>query len=180
LARPFLKALNSSLNETASLAFFFEDRIQLIDTIETLHDVRITNILGRVLSPHCSSLGKAIAAFQPKESIEGLLRINGLFRRTDKTTTDRAAVVADLGGVSKRGYSVDREESVTGGICFGAPIFDERRRCVAAISVSTPLIRMPEVREREVIDAVVDAARRASAAIRAALSADRVGSKKND
>src|SRR4029434_6037966 len=48
LALPILKALNSSLNETASLAFLFEDHMQLIDTIETFHDIRITNTLGRV------------------------------------------------------------------------------------------------------------------------------------
>ena len=63
MVRPYLKALNSNLNETSSLAFLFEDRIQIIDTIETFHDIRITNTLqGRVLPPHCSSLGKAVAA----------------------------------------------------------------------------------------------------------------------
>ena len=178
LTRPFLRALNSSLNETSSLAFFFEDRIQLIDTIETLHDIRITNTLGRVLPPHCSSLGKAIVAFQPKESVERLLRISGLFRRTEKTVINRAAVLADLEEVSKRGYASDREESVMGGICFGAPIFDERQRCVAAISVSIPLIRMSKAREHESIKAVMDAARRASAAIQAGFPASPIDDKR--
>ena len=180
LTRPFLIGLNSSLNETSSLAFFFEDRIQLIDTIETLHDIRITNTLGRVLPPHCSSLGKAIAAFQPKELVERLLRISGLFRRTEKTVINRAAVLANLEDVRKRGYALDREESVMGGICFGAPIFDERQRCVAAISVSIPLIRMSKEREQETIKAVVDAARQASAAMQAGLPASRIADKRAD
>ena len=178
LARPYLKALNSSLNETSSLAFLFEDRIQLIDTIETFHDIRITNTLGRVLPPHCSSLGKAIVAFQPKELVERLLRISGLFRRTEKTVIDRAAVLADLEEVSKRGYATDREESVMGGICFGAPILDERQRSVAAISVSIPLIRMSKEREHETIQAVVDAALQASAAIQAGFPASRIDDKR--
>jgi DNA-binding IclR family transcriptional regulator len=180
LTRPFLKALNSNLNETSSLAFFFEDRIQLIDTIETLHDIRITNTLGRVLAPHCSSLGKAIVAFQPKELVERLLRISGLFRRTEKTVTDRAAVLADLEEVRKRGYASDREESVIGGVCFGAPIFDERQHCVAAISVSIPLIRMSKEREHETIQAVVEAARQASAAIQAGFLTSRIEDKRAD
>lgn len=167
LTRPFLKALNSSLNETASLAFLFEDRMQLIDTIETFHDIRITNTLGRVLPPHCSSLGKAITAFHSKELIDRLLRISGLFPRTERTVVDRSAVLADLENVRKKGYAVDREESVMGGICFGAPIFDGRRHAVAAISVSTPVIRMSKAREQETIRAVLEAARQASEAIQA-------------
>jgi DNA-binding IclR family transcriptional regulator len=165
LARPFLKALNSSLNETASLAFLFEDHMQLIDTIETFHDIRITNTLGRVLSPHCSSLGKAITAFHSKELIDRWLRISGLFPRTERTIVDRSAVLADLENVRKKGYAVDREESVIGGICFGAPIFDERKQAVAAISVSTPVIRMSKEKEQETIRAVLGAARQASEAI---------------
>jgi DNA-binding IclR family transcriptional regulator len=180
LTQPILKALNSSLNETVSLAFFFEDRIQLIDTIETLHDIRITNTLGRVLAPHCSSLGKAIVAFQPRELVERLLRINGLFQRTEKTVVDRAAVLADLEEVRRRGYATDREESVMGGVCFGAPIFESGQRCVAAISVSTPLIRMPKECEQETIRAVVDAARQASAAIQAGFPASRIDNKRAD
>jgi DNA-binding IclR family transcriptional regulator len=165
LTRPFLKALNSSLNETASLAFLFEDHMQLIDTIETFHDIRITNTLGRVLSPHCSSLGKAITAFHSKELIDRWLRISGLFPRTERTIVDRSAVLADLENVRKKGYAVDREESVMGGICFGAPIFDERRQAVAAISASTPVIRMSKEREQETIRAVLEAAHQASEAI---------------
>lgn len=165
IARPFLKSLNSSLNETSSLAFLFEDRIQLIDTIESFHDIRITNTLGRVLPPHCSSLAKAIAAFQPKEMVDRLLRNSGLFPRTEKTIIDRGAVLADLEQVRKKGFAEDREETVTGGLCFGAPIFDERHHSVAAISVSTPMIRMSKEREQETIQAVLDAARQASVAI---------------
>jgi len=162
IARPFLKALNNLLNETASLAFLFEDRIQLIDTIETFHEIRVTNTLGRVLPPHCSSLGKSVTAFQSKQVIERLLRVSGLFPRTEKTVVDRSAVLADLENVRQNGYSADREESTLGGVCFGAPIFDERGQAVAAISVSTPLIRMSKEREHDTIKAVVDAARQIS------------------
>jgi DNA-binding IclR family transcriptional regulator len=123
-------------------------------------------------------LGKAIVAFQPKELVERLLRISGLFRRTEKTVVNRAAVLADLEEVSRRGYALDREESVMGGICFGAPILDERQRSVAAISVSIPLIRVSKEREQETIKAVVDAARQASAAIQAAFPASRFEDKR--
>ena len=171
MVRPYLKALNSSLNETASLAFLFEDRVQIIDTIETFHDIRITNTLGRVLPPHCSSLGKAVAAFQSRELLDQLLRNSGLFPRTEKTIIDRAIVLANLEKVKSLGYAEDREESVIGGLCFGAPIFDESQHAIAAISVSIPLIRMSQEREQETIQAVLDASRQASTAVQKTFSA---------
>jgi DNA-binding IclR family transcriptional regulator len=36
------------------------------------------------------------------------------------------------------------KETVIGGLCFGAPILDEGQHSIAAISVSTPLIRMSQ------------------------------------
>jgi len=77
-------------------------------------------------------------------------------RRKPKVALRIITTSADLENVRKKGYAVDREESVTGGICFGAPIFDERRQAVAAMSVSRPVIRMSKEREQETIRAVLE------------------------
>src|ERR1700730_17057293 len=73
IIRPYLQALVRRFDETASLAYLYGDRIQALDTVETFHEVRITNKPGRVLPPHCSSLGKAIAAFQEPAAIDRVL-----------------------------------------------------------------------------------------------------------
>jgi DNA-binding IclR family transcriptional regulator len=167
IVHPFLKQLVGRFNETAGMGFLFQDRIEVIDTLEAIQEIRRANTLGRVLPPHCSSIGKAIVAFQERAAIERILRINGLAARTDKTITDQGKLLAELESIRKNGHAVDREESVLGGICIGAPLFNARGRAVAAISLSVPAFRMNPEREAKMVAGVIETARDASAAIAA-------------
>ena len=56
VARPHLENLSTRFDETASLSYLFEDRIQVVDTVEPLHSMRLTNRPGRLLPPHCSAI----------------------------------------------------------------------------------------------------------------------------
>jgi DNA-binding IclR family transcriptional regulator len=156
LVQPTLRHLASLFNETASLAYLFETRIQVLESIDTLHDVRVINQPGRVLPPHCSSLGKAIAAFQERPVADEILAVYGLVRRTPNTLTDRQALLADFEQIRERGYSVDREEACEGGICLAAPIRKPNTRVVAAISVSSAAARMNPQREEEIAAALLE------------------------
>jgi DNA-binding IclR family transcriptional regulator len=165
IVHPFLKDLNARFNETASVGFLFQDRIEVVDTLEAIQEIRRTNTVGRSIPPHCSSIGKAIVAFLDRAVAERILRINGISARTEKTITDHAKLLLEFEQIRKNGYSVDREESLLGGVCFGAPLFDDRHHVIAAISVSAPLFRMTPEKEPEMTQAVIDTAHKASAAI---------------
>jgi len=153
-----LQKLASHFNESSSLAYLFGDHIQVLDSVETFHEIRITNKPGRLLPPHCSAMGKAITAHQDHVRRDRILEVYGLDRRTPATIVDRPVLLAEFAEILKRGYAVDREESVPGGLCIGAGIVPPGGRAVAAISVSTPLVRMPPGREEEIIAGVKDAA----------------------
>jgi len=163
--RPFLQELSRRFDETASLAYLFGDRIQVLDTVETFQEVRVTNKPGRILPPHCSSLGKAITAFQPADRMDRILEVYGLFRRTEKTIVDRQVLLAEFEQIRHRGYAVDREESVAGGMCIGAPVTQDGKHVVASISVSVPVVRMNREREQEIAQAVMETAREAARAL---------------
>jgi DNA-binding IclR family transcriptional regulator len=45
-----------------------------------------------------------------------------------------------------------------GGICAGAAIRSKTGRVVAAISVSTPVVRISPVREKEIVEAILHSA----------------------
>ncbi len=165
VARPFLQRLASRFDETASLAYLFEDKIQVLDTVESLHIIRFTNKAGRVLPPHCSSLGKAITAYQPPEVAERILEAYGLYRRTERTIVDRETLLEEFERIRRDGYACDREESVPGGVCFGAPVRTGESRVVAAVSVSIPVVRLTPERESEIIDAVREAGREIAVAL---------------
>jgi DNA-binding IclR family transcriptional regulator len=161
--RPELERLAQRFNETASMAYLFDDHIHVLDSIETFHEIRMSNRIGRVLPPHCSALGKAITAFQERSLAEQIVEVYGLTRRTDHTITDRARLFEEFAEIRRTGIACDREESVLGGVCYSAALRPAGRQVLAAISLSTPIVRMTPERDAETRKAVLETAIRASA-----------------
>lgn len=161
LARPILEELGRQFDETVSLSYLFTDYIQVLDTVETFHPIRVTNRAGRIIPPHCSSMGKAILAHQDNETADRMLETYGLNRRTEHSITDRQTLRREVEKARDEGYAVDREESMLGGICYGAPIFCGGS-VIGALSVSTPVQRLNAEREEAIRTGVIEAAKRVS------------------
>jgi DNA-binding IclR family transcriptional regulator len=159
---PELERLAQRFNETASMAYLYDNRIQVLDSIETFHEIRMSNRIGRVLPPHCSALGKAITAFQDRALAEQIVEVYGLTRRTEYSITDRARLFDEFAEIRRTGIACDREESILGGICYSAAIRPPGRQVVAAISLSTPIVRMTSQRDADTRKAVLEAAQRLS------------------
>lgn len=160
IARPEIERLAHTFDETVSISFLHDDRIHVLDCIETFHEIRMTNKIGRVLPPHCSAMGKAITAFQNRALIERILEVYGLSPRTEFTITDRNRLFADFEEIRRTGISADREESIRGGICFAAALRSEDKPVVAAVSISTPIMRMSAQLEKDIQAAVLESAGR--------------------
>jgi DNA-binding IclR family transcriptional regulator len=158
VARAEIERLANTFNETVSLAYLYDDRIHVLDCMETFHEIRMTNKIGRVLPPHCSAMGKVITAFQDRALADRILEVYGLSPRTEKTIVDRHKLFQEFEEVRKTGIGCDREESILGGICFGAALRKEGKPVVAAISLSTPTMRMTKEREKEIRAAVLESA----------------------
>lgn len=154
LARPEMENLANRFNETVSMAYLYDDRIHVLESMESFHEIRISNKPGRVLPPHCSAMGKAITAFQNRALTDRILEVYGLTRRTDKTIVDRQRLFEEFEEIRSGIIAYDREESAIGGLCIGAAICPPNVQVVSAISISTPLIRMTAEREQETCEAV--------------------------
>jgi IclR family acetate operon transcriptional repressor len=141
-ATPVMSALGRELRETINLAALFENRAEVIAVEESPQVIRMTNVIGHILPPNASSLGKAITAFQSDERREKLLRSYGLYRFTEHTITDRSLIQQEFDLTRERGFAVDREESVSDGCCFAAPIVAPGGDVPAGISVSLPKLRI--------------------------------------
>ena len=75
-----MRELSREFGETVSLAMRFENRIEVVATIESPQLIRMGNTVGRILPPHASSLGKAITAHQTEDVRERLIRSYGITR----------------------------------------------------------------------------------------------------
>lgn len=168
VARPTLEELGRKFDETVSLSYLFTDYIQVLDTVETFHPIRVTNRAGRIIPPHCSSMGKAILAYQNNEIADRMLETYGLARRTEHSITDRQALRSEIEKTRKEGWAIDREESMLGGTCYGAPIF-VGGTVIGALSVSSPVQRLNAEREEQIRTGVMEAAKKVSRDAEAAL-----------
>jgi len=157
---PLLQQIARSCNETTSLAYLFGHHILVLDSIESFHDIRVINRIGRVLPPYASSLGKAITAFQDRATIDRILDAYGIFPRTERTITDHRAIFEEFEKVRRQGHAFDRGEATEGGVCIGAPILEANGKVEAAISISVPDIRMDKARERELVEELAQATQR--------------------
>jgi IclR family acetate operon transcriptional repressor len=165
-ATPLMCDLGRSLRETISLAALFENRIEVIAIEESPELLRMSNVIGHILPPNASSLGKIITAFQADERREKLLRSYGIYRFTPSTITDRSELQREFERSRAQGFAVDREESVADGYCFAAPIFDKRGGVPAGISVSLPKLRMgASGQEARFVESLQATAARISAAL---------------
>lgn len=162
LLHPRLQSLAREFDETASSGFLYGDRIQCIDTVESLCDVRATTRVGRVLPPYASSMGKAIAAFQSRETIDRLIEVYGLFKRTEHTIIDRLQIFQDYERIRAGGVAFDRGEATDGAVCIGVPVLSGPDSVECAISVSIPLVRHGQELERDVVAALARTAKELS------------------
>jgi len=168
-ARPFLEDLSRQFDETVSLSYLFTDFIQVLDTIESFHPIRVMNRVGKIIPPHCSSMGKAIMANQSREMADRMLETYGLVRPTQHSISDRQTLRMELDAARSAGFAVDRQESMLGGICYGAPIFSAPGYVAGALSVSTPMQRLDARREEAIRNGVIKAAAQISEALAAPL-----------
>jgi IclR family acetate operon transcriptional repressor len=150
-AMPHLHALSRDLKETANLAALFENRIEVIAVIEGPHVIRMSNVVGHILPPNASSLGKVITAFQTAEIRERLLRSFGIYRFTEHTISDENDLVREYDSIRQHGFAVDREEAIPDGVCFSAPVVGPNGQVAAAISSSMPKIRLRDAEHEESI-----------------------------
>jgi len=89
--------------------------------------------VGLQLPLHASSLGKAILAFSPEQTVEDLL--SDPLPRLTKRTLAEDSLRNELRLVRDQGVATERDEAVLGESSAAAPIFDHGGHAVGAIGV---------------------------------------------
>ena len=140
-AQSQIHALADLTGETVQLAILDHLSVLYIRIRESRQAVRLSSGLGSRAPAHCTSVGKALLAYQPPEVVRQIVEA-GLKRYTQNTICEPAALMEELASVRQKGYAVDDEEIEPGLRCVAAPIRDHTGQVVAAISVAAPVQRM--------------------------------------
>ena len=139
-ALPILERIGSITGESVNLGILDGAEVVVILRVESVQPLRFDQPPGCRISVHYSSMGKALLAHRdelPEITFE---------RETPTTITSLPEYEEHLERVRDVGYSTDREESIPGVNCVGAPILDENGAAIAAIAVQAPSVRMTQER----------------------------------
>ncbi|MFF4836002.1 IclR family transcriptional regulator [Streptomyces sp. NPDC001315] len=146
--RPCLDEASDTLGETIHLARLDGPNVVYLATRESHEYPRTISRVGRRIPAHAGALGKALLAERPDGELP--LPDGPLTALTENTHTDRGTLLVDLAGVRERGYSIDREETVTGIAGFGFALrYDSP--ATDAISCSVPVARLGKEHEARVV-----------------------------
>lgn len=161
-----LRQLNMQFGETISMAMRIDNHVEVIHVVESVKLIRMTNILGRILPPHASSMGKMITACQSPEMRKRLLDSYGVTRYNENTLTDERALEEQFAEIRKQGYSLDAEETTYDGFCVGVGIALAPEIIDAAISLSMPKSRLTEGMQEQIITALSQTAEQIAAQLK--------------
>jgi DNA-binding IclR family transcriptional regulator len=108
---------------------------------------------------HCTSIGKAVLAFQDARLIERVID-GGLPRHARNTIVEPAALRHELASVRAQGYAYDDMEFADDMRCVAVPVFEPNGKVESGISISGPISRFAFDKLDELRVAMCEAARR--------------------
>ncbi len=161
-ARPMLAHLAERTAMSAQAGLWVRDGLTVVARHDPPTDMRIDLPMGPL---HATSMGKACLLTLPPDELTAVVSELRLERRTKKTITEPAELVAEVERCRRRGYAVDDEEDVEGIVCVGAPVVGPDGRALGALSVTGIRSALSARREREVGKDVAAAAAAVTASL---------------
>lgn len=139
---PHFRRLATQLGETVHLGVLQKASVIYLEKIEPNRRICMTSKTGSTNPAYCTSMGKAMLAFLPEDILEQTISRIRFIPYTTKTIRSPEELLKSLDRVRRRGYAIDDEEIETGVRCVGAPVFDDNRYPIAAVSISGPSARI--------------------------------------
>lgn len=131
-----------------------------LDKIESAESIKYTCGIGSRVPIYAGALGKALLAFLPQEEIGEIIDA-GLKQFTERTTTNREALLKELEEIRRNGVAITYGEWNQGALGIAAPIFNYRGELTASIGILGPEFRMGD-QEKEYSQLCIVAANRIS------------------
>jgi IclR family pca regulon transcriptional regulator len=120
--------------------------------------------VGMRLAAHATALGKVLLAGLGPERLSAWFERAQLDRFTDRTITDRAALLQQIDAVRRDGYATAEEEVTPGAAALAVPVRDAAGRVVAALNVT---VHVREATGQQLVTRHLAALRDASLAVSA-------------
>ena len=161
MARKHMLALNELFGETVNLAIRDGAGAVYIEVVESRHVLRPNLVMGIRYPLHCSALGQSLLLDLSDNAVLSILP-EELEAYTPKTLVDKKELFEKIRLAKVDQYTIDDEEYQLGLVCIGAPVHGVGNRIVAAVSMSTPTVRMTQEKFDIIILQVKETAKKIS------------------
>ena len=142
MARTWLERLSVRTGGTTSLEILDQDLWLYLAVIESQHPYRYAMKAGDYYYAHATAMGKCLLAYLSEEEVDEVIRTRQIARLTRNTITTGTELLGVLAKVKRDGFAINVEENAEGIMCVEAPILGTGDRPMAALSISSPLVRM--------------------------------------
>jgi DNA-binding IclR family transcriptional regulator len=152
-AAPLLEKLKDEIGETVTLAKATGTRAIYLLVVEPEHPIRYSVTVGsEIHSLYATSAGKALLGTLPEDALEECIRLAKLPQLTHKTLTAKNKLLADIRLSRKRGWYLNREESIEGVTTVSSVFL--WNNAVHIVTAAGPVARMEEKIQRAALQIV--------------------------
>lgn len=152
LVVPHLMALRNNIKESVAFEMLSHKGVFMAYRIKGIKPGTHSFDYGEMAAVNANAAAKAILAFSRKELVNNILgKKEKLARYTPKTITDREVLYEEFRQIREQGVGFDHEEYNESVHAIAAPIFDEDRLCIAAVSILVPSIRVDVITSKDTI-----------------------------
>lgn len=149
-ARPFLKQLVDTTNETSHLAVWDDGRALIAAVANCSHPLSAASSEGTRAYLHTSGTGKILLAYEVGGPLEKMWKKEDRVRRTSQSLTTLKGMKRELSLVRQQGYALDNEEYHEGVRCLAAPVYNSSGKVCAAVGITASVVRFPKKRIPEI------------------------------
>lgn len=142
LAQPFMQQVSRLCGETINLGLLEEGHVSFLYRVEPRTRRSYVPQSSIRIPAHGSSIGKAMLSMMSEREIAPCLEETMLTSLTPHTLVSQSALRQQFEIIRRDGYAIDDQENTLGLRCLAAPISDEYRRPIAALSVAAPIERL--------------------------------------
>lgn len=131
---------------------------------DSIHPIRLVSHVGSRMPAHCTAGGKVMLASLSDSELNSLFPDDeALSPMTPNSIDSRERLHAEIATIRARGWAEETSESNTDAACVAAPVYNRSNECVAAISISVPMLRWSESQKSRCTQLVRDGAKSMSA-----------------
>jgi DNA-binding IclR family transcriptional regulator len=129
LAKPYLRRLQETFNETVSIYVAEGDSRICLDHVESSHSLRRVVPIGEALPIYKGAAGKILLAWASKEE-----RNRYIVQHSNLSESEFATI-------RHNGYAVTQDESEHGLFALSVPVFNFEEQVIASLTVAGPTMR---------------------------------------